>query len=99
MKTQAPIILMSQKRGAERDRLEAEIDHEVIERAEFAIRQVDERLHEIEKLLAKAPREPSSAQTFVAGTTWAQKSEGWVEMALYLPKNNRLWETIRLLTQ
>jgi uncharacterized membrane protein len=56
---QAPIILMSQKRGAERDRLEADIDHEVNVRAELAIRQMDERLHEIEKLLAKAPREPS----------------------------------------
>lgn len=54
---QAPIILMSQKRGSERDRLEAEIDHEVNVRAELAIRQVDERLHEIEKLLAKPPRE------------------------------------------
>lgn len=46
---QAPIILMSQKRGAERDRLEADIDHEVNVRAELAIRQLDDRLHSIEK--------------------------------------------------
>ena len=45
---QAPIILMSQKRGAERDRLEAEIDHEVNVRAELAIRQLDDRLHALE---------------------------------------------------
>ena len=50
---QAPIILMSQKRGAERDRLEAEIDHEVNVRSELAIRQIDERLHSIEQLLKK----------------------------------------------
>lgn len=52
---QAPIILMSQKRGAERDRLEADIDHEVNVRAELAIRQIDERLHTIEnRLLSSA---------------------------------------------
>lgn len=45
---QAPIILMSQKRGAERDRLEADIDHEVNVRAELAILQLDDRLHSIE---------------------------------------------------
>ena len=48
---QAPVILMSQKRGSERDRLEADIDHEVNVRSELAIRQVDERLHAIERTL------------------------------------------------
>jgi uncharacterized membrane protein len=48
---QAPIILMSQKRGAERDRLDADIDHEVNVRAEMLIHQMDERLHRIEQIL------------------------------------------------
>ena len=48
---QAPILMMSQNREAVRDRLEAEIDHEVNVRAELAIRQLDERLHEIERIL------------------------------------------------
>jgi len=48
---QAPIILMSQKRGSERDRLEADIDHEVNVRSELAIRQLDDRLHAIEQIL------------------------------------------------
>jgi uncharacterized membrane protein len=45
---QAPIIMMSQNRQASRDRLEADIDHEVNVRAELAIRHVDDRLHAIE---------------------------------------------------
>jgi uncharacterized membrane protein len=48
---QAPIIMMSQNRQAARDRLEAEVDHEVNVRAELAIRQIDERLHAIEQRL------------------------------------------------
>lgn len=48
---QAPIIMMSQNRQADRDRMDAEIDHEVNVRAEMAIRNVDERLHAIERLL------------------------------------------------
>jgi uncharacterized membrane protein len=48
---QAPIIMMSQNRQAARDRLEAEVDHEVNVRAELAIRHVDERLHAIEQRL------------------------------------------------
>jgi uncharacterized membrane protein len=48
---QAPIIMMSQNRQAARDRLEAEVDHEVNVRAELAIRQMDERLHAIEQRL------------------------------------------------
>ena len=48
---QAPIIMMSQNRQAARDRLEAEVDHEVNVRAELAIRHLDERLHAIEQRL------------------------------------------------
>lgn len=48
---QAPILMMSQKRQNNRDRLDAEIDHEVNVRAELAIRVVDERLHVIEQQL------------------------------------------------
>jgi uncharacterized membrane protein len=48
---QAPILMMSQNREAARDRLEAEIDHEVNVRAEIAIRQLDERLSSIESIL------------------------------------------------
>jgi uncharacterized membrane protein len=50
---QAPIIMMSQKRAAARDRIEAEVDHEVNVRAELAIRQLDERLLGIETALAR----------------------------------------------
>lgn len=61
---QAPIIMMSQKRGAARDRLEAEVDHEVNVRAELAIHQLYERLQAIEAQLAEVSaileRQPSS---------------------------------------
>ena len=50
---QAPIIMMSQKRQAAHDRLEADIDHEVNVRAELAIRNLDERLHGIENRLVE----------------------------------------------
>lgn len=53
---QAPIIMMSQKRQAAHDRLEADIDHEVNVRAELAIRNLDERLHGIENQLAVISR-------------------------------------------
>jgi len=59
---QAPIIMMSQKRQATRDRIDAEIDHEVNVRAELAIRQVDERLHAIERRLADVPDHSASVQ-------------------------------------
>ena len=49
---QAPILMMSQNRDAARDRLEAEIDHEVNVRAELAIHQLDARLHIIERHLS-----------------------------------------------
>jgi len=51
---QAPIIMMSQKRQALRDRLDADVDHEVNVRAELAIRQLDERLVLIEQELKTA---------------------------------------------
>ena len=55
---QAPIIMMSQNRQNARDRIDAEVDHEVNVRAEMSIRNVEERLTGIEKnldlLLAKA---------------------------------------------
>ncbi len=62
---QAPIIMMSQKRAAARDHIEAEVDHEVNVRAELAIRQLDERLlaidtslvHVSAALQARAPAE------------------------------------------
>ena len=48
---QAPILMMSQNRQLARDRLEAEVDHEVNVRAELAIRHMDERLHVVEQRL------------------------------------------------
>ena len=46
---QAPIIMMSQNRQSARDRLDAEIDHEVNVRAEAAIQNVDERMQNLEQ--------------------------------------------------
>jgi uncharacterized membrane protein len=48
---QAPIIMMSQNRQSARDRLDAEIDHEVNVRAEFAIHSVDARIEALEQKL------------------------------------------------
>ena len=48
---QAPIIMMSQNRQSARDRLDAEIDHEVNVRAEMAIHSVDERIQQLEQKL------------------------------------------------
>lgn len=48
---QAPIIMMSQSRQGTRDRLEAEIDHEVNVRAELAIRNVEQHLGSLEAQL------------------------------------------------
>ncbi|MGB5098533.1 MAG: DUF1003 domain-containing protein [Porticoccaceae bacterium] len=63
---QAPIIMMSQNRAAERDRLAAEVDHEVNVRAELAVRDIDRRLRHLESHLdAMAERGP--AQTSSAG--------------------------------
>lgn len=51
---QAPIIMMSQNRAADRDRLAAEVDHEVNVRAELSVRDIDRRLHRIERHLGVA---------------------------------------------
>lgn len=48
---QAPIIMMSQNRQSSRDRLDAEIDHEVYLRAEFAIQSLHERIQILEQKL------------------------------------------------
>lgn len=48
---QAPIIMMSQNRQSARDRLDAEIDHEVNLRAEWAIQNVNEHIQTLEKKL------------------------------------------------
>lgn len=48
---QAPVIMMSQNRAANRDRLAAEVDHEVNVRAELAVRDIDRRLRRIELAL------------------------------------------------
>lgn len=51
---QAPIIMMSQNRQSARDRLDAEIDHEVNVRAELSIQSVHERIQTLEKKLDEA---------------------------------------------
>lgn len=48
---QAPIIMMSQNRQGARDRLDAEIDHEVNVRAEMAIQDVINRIEILETKL------------------------------------------------
>lgn len=48
---QAPIIMMSQNRQSARDRLDAEIDHEVNLRAEWAIQSVHEHIQTLDKKL------------------------------------------------
>lgn len=48
---QAPIIMMSQNRQSARDRLDAEIDHEVNVRAEMAIQDVVNRIEALETKL------------------------------------------------
>lgn len=50
---QAPIILMSQNREAERDRLRAEYDYAVNRKAEREIQQVQQQLKRIEHRLDK----------------------------------------------
>ncbi len=60
---QAPIIMMSQNRAADRDRLAAEVDHEVNVRAELSVREIDRRLHRIERhlgVLSSAENLPSA---------------------------------------
>lgn len=48
---QAPIIMMSQNRQGARDRLDAEIDHEVNVRTEHAIQGIDERIQALKQQL------------------------------------------------
>jgi uncharacterized membrane protein len=48
---QAPVIMMSQNRQSEHDRLEAELDHQTNVRAELTIRDIDERLSSIQERL------------------------------------------------
>lgn len=48
---QAPIILMSQNREVQRDRLRAEYDYNVNKKAEKEIRDMQEDLEEIKKIL------------------------------------------------
>ena len=50
---QAPIIMMSQNRQGARDRLDAEVDHEVNVRAELAIQKVHDCLMSLEQKLNK----------------------------------------------
>jgi uncharacterized membrane protein len=52
---QAPVIMMSQNRQSARDRLDAEVDHEVNVRAELAIEKVYERLEEIQQKIEAKP--------------------------------------------
>jgi uncharacterized membrane protein len=48
---QAPIIMMSQNRQSTRDRLDAEIDHEVNVRAEVAIQVLDQKLETLANMI------------------------------------------------
>ena len=50
---QAPIILMSQNRQADRDRIKAERDYIVNRKAEKEINEVQESLNQIKKLINK----------------------------------------------
>lgn len=48
---QAPIIMMSQNRQSARDRIDAEVDHDVNVSSELAIHRVDERINILENKL------------------------------------------------
>lgn len=50
---QAPIIMMSQNRQAERDRVQASNDYEVNVRAELAIRMVHEKVDRLEQMIVE----------------------------------------------
>ena len=50
---QAPIILMTQKRSSQKDRLRSEYDYQVNRRAEKEIREIKNQLERIEKKLKK----------------------------------------------
>lgn len=49
--TQAPVILMSQNRQAERDRLRGELDYEVNRKAEVEVRGIDAKLDDVKQHL------------------------------------------------
>ena len=53
---QAPVILMSQKREEERDRIDAKYDHAVNRKAEREIKVINNELREIKQLLLKSRR-------------------------------------------
>ena len=53
---QAPIILMSQNRQAERDRINAQYDYQVNRKAEREIRDMQKDLEEIKNLIRKLDR-------------------------------------------
>ena len=50
---QAPIILMSQNREAQRDRIRAEYDYRVNKKAEAEIRDIQKDLEEIKRMLKR----------------------------------------------
>jgi uncharacterized membrane protein len=50
---QAPVIMMSQNRQEQRDRIRAEYDYEVNRKAEKEIREIKEQLVEIKKMLRR----------------------------------------------
>lgn len=50
---QAPVILMSQNRAAERDRQHAEYDYQVNRKAEKEIQEIQKQLERIEKRLTR----------------------------------------------
>jgi uncharacterized membrane protein len=54
---QAPVIMMSQNRQATRDRLEADIDHEVNVRADLNIQSVEAKMAVLEQQLAEVLRQ------------------------------------------
>lgn len=53
---QAPIILMSQNRSAERDRQRAEYDYTVNRKAEREIREIQKQLNRIERVMMRRHR-------------------------------------------
>lgn len=53
---QAPVILMSQNRQAERDRLRGELDYEVNRKAEVEVRGIDAKLDDVSDQLAAMKR-------------------------------------------
>ena len=55
---QAPVILMSQNRAADRDRVQADLDYEVNFKAESEIEDMQKDLDEIKKLIAELKGTP-----------------------------------------